>query len=62
MACAVLCCAVWCPEQEVIVQNFRAKKGTAMAGAAEPALEDLLWTVALARHILGPAMNIQVGR
>ena len=30
--------------QEVIVQNFRAKPGTKMAGAPEPTLDDLLWT------------------
>jgi 2-iminoacetate synthase ThiH len=46
--------------QEVIIQNFRAKKGTAMAMAPEPPLEELLWTVAMARIILGPAANIQV--
>jgi FO synthase len=46
--------------QEVIVQNFRAKPGTRMAGYAEPPLDDLLWTAAVARLILGPAMNIQV--
>ena len=46
--------------QEVIIQNFRAKKGTAMATAPEPSLEELLWTVAMARIILGPAANIQV--
>ena len=40
--------------QEVIVQNFRAKPGTRMAGAEEPDLEELLWTVAVARLILGP--------
>jgi FO synthase len=45
--------------QEVIVQNFRAKPGTKLANAAEPDLDDLLWTVAAARLILGPAMNIQ---
>src|SRR5215470_14917751 len=45
--------------QEIIVQNFRAKPGTRMAGAAEPPLDDLLWTAAVARLILGPAMNIQ---
>ena len=45
--------------QEVIVQNFRAKAGTKRAGAAEPDLEDLLWTIAAARLILGPKMNIQ---
>ncbi len=30
--------------QEVIVQNFRAKPGTRMAGHAEPSLDELLWT------------------
>ena len=45
--------------QEVIIQNFRAKPGTRMAGHAEPALEEHLWTVAAARLILGPAMSIQ---
>ncbi|MBP6053109.1 MAG: 5-amino-6-(D-ribitylamino)uracil--L-tyrosine 4-hydroxyphenyl transferase CofH [Pseudomonadales bacterium] len=45
--------------QEVIVQNFRAKPGTRMAGAPEPDLEELLWSIAVARLILGPAMNIQ---
>jgi FO synthase len=46
--------------QEIIVQNFRAKRGTRMAGFAEPPLDDVLWTAAVARLILGPAMNIQV--
>jgi FO synthase len=45
--------------QEVIVQNFRAKPGTKLVGAAEPDLDDLLWSLAAARLILGPAMNIQ---
>ena len=45
--------------QEIIVQNFRAKPATPMAGAAEPELEDLAWTVALARLVFGPAMSIQ---
>ena len=45
--------------QEVIVQNFRAKPGTKRAGAAEPDLDDLLWTIAAARLILGPAINLQ---
>lgn len=45
--------------QEVIIQNFRAKAGTKMAGAPEPSLEDHLWTVAVARLVLGPAMSIQ---
>jgi FO synthase len=45
--------------QEVIVQNFRAKPGTKRAGAAEPDLDDLLWSLAAARLILGAEMNIQ---
>ena len=45
--------------QEVIVQNFRAKDGTGMATAKEPDAEDLLWTVAMARIVLGLRMNIQ---
>ena len=45
--------------QEVIVQNFRAKAGTRMAGAPEPTLDELLWTAAAARVLLGPAWNIQ---
>ncbi len=45
--------------QEVIVQNFRAKPGTRMHDAAEPPLEELAWTVAAARIVFGPEMNIQ---
>ncbi|CAN5923251.1 bifunctional FO biosynthesis protein CofGH [soil metagenome] len=45
--------------QEVIIQNFRAKSDTKLADADEPDLEDLLWTIAQARLILGPDMNIQ---
>jgi FO synthase len=45
--------------QEVIVQNFRAKAGTKREGAPEPNLDDLLWSLAAARLILGPEMNIQ---
>ena len=45
--------------QEVIVQNFRAKPGTRMAGAPDAPHEELLWTVAVARLILGANMNIQ---
>jgi FO synthase len=45
--------------QEVIVQNFRAKPDTKRADAEEPDLDDLLWTIATARKILGPDMNIQ---
>src|SRR5262249_1374062 len=46
--------------QEIIVQNFRAKPGTRMARAAEPPLDDLLWTASVARLTLGKTMNIQV--
>ena len=45
--------------QEIIVQNFRAKPGTRMANAPEPTLEDHLWTIAIARLVFGPTMNIQ---
>src|SRR5246500_1357196 len=45
--------------QEVIVQNFRAKPDTKLAHSDEPDLDDLLWTIATARLILGPDMNIQ---
>ena len=45
--------------QEVIVQNFRAKPGTKMHEHPEPPLEELLWTCAAARIVLGPEMNIQ---
>ncbi len=46
--------------QEIIVQNFRAKDDTRMAGCAEPSRQDLLWTAAVARLLFGPDMNIQV--
>lgn len=46
--------------QEVIVQNFRAKDNTRMAAAPEPGVEEVLRTVAVARLILGPDMNLQV--
>jgi FO synthase len=45
--------------QEVIVQNFRAKPDTRMADAPHAPHEELLWTVAAARLILGAGMNIQ---
>ena len=47
-------------KQEVIVQNFRAKPKTKMAGAPEPSLDDLLWTARAARDVLGPEMHVQV--
>jgi FO synthase len=45
--------------QELIIQNFKAKPGTKMAGAAEPDLDEQLWTVAVARLLFGPHMSIQ---
>ncbi|WEG08333.1 7,8-didemethyl-8-hydroxy-5-deazariboflavin synthase CofG [Microbacterium horticulturae] len=46
--------------QEVIVQNFRAKPGTAMRGAPDAELREYLATVAVARIVMGPRMRIQV--
>ena len=45
--------------QEIIVQNFRAKPGTKMRSAPEPDLNELLWTIAVARILFGPAMSVQ---
>jgi 7,8-didemethyl-8-hydroxy-5-deazariboflavin synthase CofG subunit len=45
--------------QEVIIQNFRAKPEIPMAAHPEPSLDDMLRTIALARLILGPQMNVQ---
>ena len=45
--------------QEVIVQNFRAKDATAMAGAPDAGFDDFLATVAVARLVLGPDMRVQ---
>ena len=45
--------------QEVIVQNFRAKRNTAMADVPDAGIEDYLATVAVSRLVLGPAMRIQ---
>src|SRR6266487_3757320 len=45
--------------QEVIIQNFRAKPGIAMADSPEPSLLDMVQTIAVARLILGGRLNIQ---
>ncbi|MET7745060.1 bifunctional FO biosynthesis protein CofGH [Streptomyces sp. NPDC005385] len=45
--------------QEVIVQNFRAKPGTAMMATPDADLEEYLATIAVARILLGPRMRIQ---
>ncbi len=45
--------------QEVIVQNFQPKPGTAMAGDPAPSLEEYLWTIAAARVLLHPSIHLQ---
>ncbi|MFC6067741.1 bifunctional FO biosynthesis protein CofGH [Streptomyces ochraceiscleroticus] len=45
--------------QELIIQNFRAKPDTAMRGMPDAELDDLVATVAVARHILGPSACLQ---
>jgi len=45
--------------QELIIQNFRAKPGTKMARAPEPDLDELLWTIAVARILFGESMSVQ---
>ena len=46
-------------EQEIIIQNFRAKPNTKMEFVADPALEEMRWTIAIARIIFGKSMSIQ---
>ena len=46
--------------QEVIIQNFRAKADTPMADTPDAAPDELMWTTAVARLILGERVNIQV--
>lgn len=45
--------------QEIIIQNFCAKPGTLMADKADAPFVELLWTIALARLVFGPAMAVQ---
>jgi FO synthase len=45
--------------QEIIIQNFRPKPGTRMENAAPPDVDDHLWTIAVARLIFEPSMNLQ---
>ena len=45
--------------REVIVQNFRAKPGTRMADHADAAIDDHLWSIAVARIVLGPDVHVQ---
>ncbi|MFC9931487.1 bifunctional FO biosynthesis protein CofGH [Streptomyces sp. NPDC127190] len=45
--------------QELIIQNFRAKPDTAMRGMPDAELDDLVATVAVARHLMGPSACLQ---
>ncbi|MGW1769597.1 bifunctional FO biosynthesis protein CofGH [Streptomyces sp. NPDC002073] len=45
--------------QELIIQNFRAKPDTAMRGMPDAEIDDLVATVAVARHIMGPSACLQ---
>ena len=45
--------------QEIIVQNFRAKSDTRMAGWPDAPIDELRWSIAVARLIFGPEMHIQ---
>ena len=45
--------------QEVIIQNFVPKPNIAMADHPEPKLEEMLWTIAIARLILDPTISLQ---
>ncbi len=46
--------------QELIIQNFVPKPGTVMARVPAPDFDEVLWTIAIARHLFGPTMSIQV--
>ncbi|MER8100098.1 bifunctional FO biosynthesis protein CofGH [Kitasatospora sp. NPDC094016] len=45
--------------QELILQNFRAKPDTAMRGMPDAELDELVATVAVARHVMGPSACLQ---
>jgi FO synthase len=45
--------------REVIVQNFRAKPETRMAGHPDASMEEHLWSIAVARIVLGPYVHVQ---
>lgn len=46
--------------QEIVIQNYRRAPDAGMAGVPESTIEDLCWTVAVARLIFGAQANIQV--
>ncbi len=45
--------------REVIVQNFRAKPGTRMAEHPDAPMDEHLWSIAVARIVLGPGIHVQ---
>src|SRR5580765_6183184 len=45
--------------QEVIIQNFVPKPGTAMHASPAPATDEYLAAIATARVVFGPAMHVQ---
>jgi FO synthase len=45
--------------REVIVQNFRAKPGTRMEEHPDATLEEHLWSIAVARIVLGADVHVQ---
>jgi FO synthase len=45
--------------QEIIIQSFRPKTATRMADAPAPEINELVWTIAIARLLFPPSMNIQ---
>ena len=45
--------------QEVIIQNFKSKPNTPMSNSDDAETIDMLWTISMARLILGSNMNIQ---
>lgn len=45
--------------QEVIIQNFKSKQDTGMARVPDATFEDHLWTIAVARLVLGGGISIQ---
>jgi FO synthase len=45
--------------QEIIIQNFQPKPATRMQDCIAPAIEDHAWTIAVARLMFDPDMNIQ---
>ncbi len=46
--------------QEVIIQNFTPKPGTAMENHPPPKIDEMIWTVELARKILPDDVAVQV--